>query len=712
MNNRLQAGDFWGGVAATAVVLPQAMAFGVALWAVAGLSASAGALAGLIGAAAISLASGLVGGTRGMISSPTGPMLVIQVAAMGALLNAGLMGSELLTGLMAVLVLSGLFQFLIGVTGGGKLIKFLPYPVVAGFITGSGVLMIFSQYNPLTAVVDDVAWQSWQWLPLATAAVTFGAMQLTPQLSQKIPATVAGLVVGVVFFQVAVAFGAASVPQAWVIGELPKFGDLGSGFQLSDFNALPWPVIVSAALALSLLASVDTLLTSVVADVETRTRHDARRELIGQGIGQLCAGVSGGMAGAGSTGASLVAVRSGGMRWVGAVTGVCMLLLVLVGGSIGQFLPLAVLAGVILHVAMGMLDRDILRWLGKHVTRMDGVIALLVSLVTIFYDLMVAVAVGVVIAAIIYIRHQVIAPVVHRRSNISQRRSVVARTTKERELLNDHAEKIVVYELRGNIFFATADQLFEEITPDLDRNTLLILHLLRVQQIDITALKIFHQMAERLDASGGALMFCELHKELGLGRKMNKALKKVTPIPSNWKVRTFVGSDEALAWAENHLLKRLGASPKKSSHCVDIAETELCEGMTPEEIQLLSDVMITHHVKKHDYLFRFKDVGDELYVVLCGQIDIRLPTTKHHYKRLAVYRPGTTFGEIAFFNPGKRVADAVAMTDVTLVALNRDGLKELNIAAPATTLTLLTSLAKMQGDHLRWSAREIIRLSQ
>ena len=148
-DSRFNIADLWAGIAATAVTLPQAMAFGVALFALANLESGRAALAGLIGAAAMSLFSGLLGGTRGLISAPTGPTLVLLVGTAGALMGAGLEPTELLTALYAVIVGSGLFQILIGLVGGGRLIKFIPYPVVAGFMTGAAVLMVLSQVGPL-----------------------------------------------------------------------------------------------------------------------------------------------------------------------------------------------------------------------------------------------------------------------------------------------------------------------------------------------------------------------------------------------------------------------------------------------------------------------------------------------------------------------------------------------------------------------------------
>lgn len=707
-----QVGDLWGGIAAVAVILPQAMAFGVALMATAGFSASEGAITGLIGTAAVCLMSGLVGGTRGLISAPTGPMLVIQVAALTALYKAGLHGSELLTALMVLLLVMGLMQFLIGLSGGGRLIKFLPYPVVAGFITGSGVLMILSQVKPLSNGADDAIWQAWYWLPIATAAVTYFTMSATPAFFPRIPGTVAGLVIGTVFFQVATSMVPGAVPSQWVIGSLPTPTGLGINIEFTSILGLPWEIIIPSALALSVLASIDTLLTSVVADVETRVRHVASKELVGQGLGQMLAGFTGGMAGAGTTGATLVSVRSGGRRWPALFAALTIIILIFIGGPVGTILPISVLAGVILHVAIGMLDRDIITWFQKKSAVMDGVIALLVTTVTIVYDLMVAVGVGILIAVIIFIRNEVRSNVIHRRSNAAQFHSVKIRSEEEREVLDYNAERIVMYELKGNLFFATADRLFEELLRDLEGNAYLILHMRRVRQIDLTAIKILQQIAERLHASGGALAFCEMHSELGLGRKMHKALRKVSSSASKWKVRTFLGSDEAFAWAEDSLMKELGIQSLSHKRIVELKDTDLCAGMLPTEVEILSKVLQRHSVGKENKLFAQGDFGDSFYIVVRGQIDIRLQTTEHHYKRLAAFGPGTVFGEVAFFDPGNRVADAIATHKSELLSLNRQAMKELYQTNPEVALSVFSALGRLLSNNIRWSAREIKRLSQ
>ncbi len=544
------AGDLAGGVAAAMVVLPQAMAYGVALFALMGMSAASGALAGLVGAACLSLASGLFGRTVGLISSPTGPALALLLGALATLAAHDLDGQHLFAGLVAMIVLAGLMQIAIAVSGGGKLIKFIPYPVVVGFMTGAALIMIRSQFAPIFGDLPDAGWESWQWIPAASALATLGVAMASVRWLLKIPPPITGLIVGTLIFHALAGLGPGPVPGMWVVGALPEFGDSSSGLTFSLFRDLPlWPVL-AGALALAMLASLNTLLTSVIADLVTEARHDARRELIAQGVGQMLAGMAGGMGGSATTGATVVAVKTGARHWAGATAGAAFVAMVFFFAPAGALLPLSVLAGIIIHVAVGMIKRDMFEWLRAGRTRSDAMVALLVMIITVAYDLVTAVGAGVVITIILFIRSQAQVPVIHRRSSGAQRSSVRLRPAAEQELLERHGERIVLYELRGNLFFATADSLFEELLPELDRPAWIILHMRRAGQIDLTGLNILHQIAARLQAHGGQLLFCEVHRELDLGENINQTLSAVGQKDGNGlNVLTFVGSDEALEYA-------------------------------------------------------------------------------------------------------------------------------------------------------------------
>ena len=709
--SKLTLGDVWGGLAASAIVLPQAMAFGVALFTPKGFDASQGAIAGLLGAAIVSSVSGFLGGTRGLISAPTGPTMVLLGGALTTLYQSGLTGSPLLLSLAMVIMCTGFFQVIIGLSGGGKLIKYIPYPVVSGFLTGSAILMIMSQTGPLSGKGFDPSWESWRWLPLVTAIVTVISIHFAPKFIKQVPGTIAGLIVGTIVFHIIATFNSADLPQQWLIGELPRIDSVRLELSLSTLANLNWTLIVPMALALAILASLDTLLTAVIADVSTGLRHNANVELVGQGIGQVLSSVSGGMATAGTTGATVVAIRSGGRRWAGVFAGLAFFTLILVARDLGTILPISVLAGIILSVSLHLFDLDIIAWIKKSRTRQDAIVAILVTTVTVTYDLMVAVGLGVVIAIILFIRTQIRLPVVHRRSTGKQVRSVKLRRMEERQVLDEHGERIVMYELRGNLFFATADSLIEEMAEDLDKPSFVILHLRRVLQVDLTAMKILNQIASRLQKSGGQLIFCNVHKQIGIGKKMQKTLTGVSSSDANLQVLTFNGKDEALEYAENTLLEDLNIKPTQFHHRIELIENDLCKSLSGKEEENLRKVLESRILEKDEKLFSAGDFGDQLYLVISGEIDIRLPTTKHHYKRLATCQPGSFFGELALLNPGPRVADAVAVHKSEILILSRSSLDELCKTHPETSINLLMTLAKIQVEHLRWSTAELQRLS-
>jgi len=708
---RPSSGDLWGGLAAAAVLLPQAMAFGVTLLTPAGVGPAAGAYAGLIGTALICICSGMFGGTRGLISSPTGPTLVLLSGALAALARAGLENGGLLFGLALVIILTGVFQFLIGLTGGGRLIKYIPYPVVSGFMLGSAILMITSQAGALSGSAGNGPWSGWHWLPAGAAAVTMLGALLADSKMPRLPGPIAGLLLGTLGVHAVALFRHEALPTPWLIGQLPGIRHAAFEWSGGILSTMPWTVIVPGALALAVLASLDTLLTSVVADVASGARHDSRRELMGQGIGQIATGLLGGMGGAGTTAATVVAVKSGGRRWAAVAAGLGFLALLMIGGRLGSVLPLSVLAGIILYVAIGMVDRDIGRWLIRPRTRTDAAIALLVAAITVFYDLMAAVGVGVAIAVILFIRSEIKSPVVHRRSTGQQIRSIRRRDQAENQLLEQHGDRIVFYELRGNLFFATADRLLEEMLGDLDKPAWIILHMRRVARIDLTGVRFLHQIAARLAAHGGQLLFCNVHRRTGVGSNMQDVLRQIGAdrAPS---VLTFNGKDEALEYAEDALLQTLDYAPTRVGDTVPLERNELCRYLEPDQIGPLRTLTRSRRLNDGEHLFAAGEYGEEMFIVVTGQVDIRLPTSPDHYKRLASCGPGSFFGELGLLKPGPRAADAVAVRGCEVLVLDRDGLDRLQRENPSVTSNLLRALCEIQVVRLRWSSSEMQRLSE
>ena len=692
-------------------MLPQATAFGIALWAPYSDNPALGALAGLITAIALCFFSGLSSGTTGMVSAPTGPTMVLISGALVSLSAQGISGSGLATHIAILLFITGILQIIIGLSNGGKLIKFIPYPVIAGFMTGSAILMIHSQLVMLDLKSFEAVLQNSLWIPWLTATITFAAMSLMPKILPAIPGTVSGLLTGTIIFHLLSKFSNFKYPDQWVVGRLPDITSLNIIIP-DSFESIPWNIILPVSLALAILSSLDSLLTSVVADVATGDRHHAKRELTGQGIGQMAAALLGGVAGAGTTGASLVAIKSGGRYWTATISALVFMIIIVVLGPIAALLPISVLAGIILHVAIiGMLERDIIAWLKRRSNRLDATTALLVTGVTVTYDLMIAVGVGLIVAIFQFVHAQIMSPVIHRRSTIEQHPSLRRRSEQERTLLTEHADRIIIYELKGNLFFGTVDNLFEEFNSDLVRPAQIILDMARVQQVDLTAVRMFQQMSDRLHKAKGELIFTNVRGGKGLSQKVEKTLRRISPHHSgDYPVKTFIDSDEAIEYAENRLLKILGEE-KNDSTRVELENSSLFHGLSKNTIDIIKQVMQPISLKSGDYLFKINDTGEELFIVIEGEIDILLPYSKHHYKRLSKFGPGAFFGEIAFLKSGTRTADAKAITNTELLMLNQKAFQQLRKQSPETAIKLLMRLGRELSDRLRWSDKELRRLA-
>lgn len=739
-SRRLYAGDVVGGLAGLAVALPQAMGLGIALFAAMGLDAPGGALAGLIGAAAISLASGLGGNTLGMISAPNGPVVIFLIGALASVAGDGVAAADLPTALAVLVVLAGAFQVLLGLTGGGQLIKYIPYPVVSGLVTAIGALMIGSQLPSLLGGPAGVARMTafasgllvealgldaperpialgeaiWLLMPAATTVVTLLGIYLVPLRWPRIPGIVGGFVLGLAFFHAIAAVAPGPVPAAWVVGAIPGPESLAHGMTSAGLAALPWSLLVVSGMALAVVASIDCMVTAVVADAATGSRHDSRGELVAQGIGQAVAGLLGGCGGGGTKGSTLTAIHAGGRRWSAVVAAIGVIALVLLLRPVGNALPISVLAGAVIHVGFHMLDWRIVAWLRTRKARVDGVLALAVVAAAMAFDVTAGVGVGAVGSALLFIRGQSGATAVHERATGRERRSLRHRGQAEKALLDAHGERILYIELRGHLFFGTVDRLFTELYDDLRRPVWIVINMRRVQSLDMSGLNLLRQMTALITANGGQLLFANIYPDIAPDRKMGKLLRLLGPGEKGFKARTFKSSDKALQYAEDGLLAELtGQHPNGSSKRVEVDANELCRDMRPKTRAALRKVLrpVTMRPKA-----RFYGVGETdavLFLVVKGEVDIRLPTDKYHYKRLKRVGPGGFFGEMSFLNPAPRVTTAVAVTEVEALALDPAAIARNSDAATTEAIqALCLQLGTELAAQMRWASAEICRLER
>ena len=409
-------GDLFGGLTAGIVALPLALAFGIQAFSGIGPDgASIGAYAGLVGATLLGFFAALFGGTHSQISGPTGPMTVISATLVaGAFTAPGGNLSAVLVSMALAAIFCGLFQILFGVIKLGKYVRYIPYPVLSGFMSGIGVIIILQQLYPLVgqsgsgSMIDLLvglpqAFGSMSLTALLLGLGTVAIIYLFPLITKVVPSTLVALIVMTVVSLFVNMDGVAT------IGEIPSGLPMPFFANSSvDLGSIDWAAVVSAAiipgLTLAGLGSIDTLLTSVVADNITKTKHNSNRELIGQGIGNAMAGLFCGLPGAGATMRTVVNVKSGGRTQLSGMVHAVLLLAIMLGlGSVVKYVPLSVLAGILITVGWGIIDFKGFKDLPK-IPRADAVVLIVVFLVTVFVDLLTAVGIGMVIACVLFMK--------------------------------------------------------------------------------------------------------------------------------------------------------------------------------------------------------------------------------------------------------------------------------------------------------------------
>jgi len=381
-------GDIFGGVTAAVIALPLALAFGVA--------SGAGAEAGLYGAIILGFTAALLGGTSVQISGPTGPMTVVAASAIA--LFKGDMGA-----IVTIVFLGGVFQMLLGFLKVGKLVRYIPYPVISGFMTGIGFIIILLQIHPLAGAgsfsspllalkhMGDV-FRFFQPDDLILGILTLIIVFFFPKkLSRIFPSPLAALLAGT-------ALSVLAGMNVSTIGHIPM--EMPE-FYMPELNISQLTFVISTALSLAVLGSIDSLLTSLVADSLTRTTHKPNKELFAQGLGNTLVSLVGGLPGAGATMRTVVNIKSGGTtRLSGIIHSVVLLLILLVFGHQAEYIPMAVLSGILIKVGFDIVDYRFLKLL-KRAPRHDLIIMFAVLTLTVLVDLIVAVGVGIVLASIL-----------------------------------------------------------------------------------------------------------------------------------------------------------------------------------------------------------------------------------------------------------------------------------------------------------------------
>lgn len=718
-----EAGDFWGGLAAMLVALPSAIAFGVTIYSPLGASyAAQGALAGILGVTALGLIAPAMGGTNRLITAPCAPAAaVLSAFAIEFMHGGGNIGAALLM-LSMLGLLAGLLQIIFGTVRLGQLIKYMPYPVVSGYLSGVGLIIIGSQVPIfLGAPKGTHFWESlaapglWKWQSMVVGAVTIGVMLAAPRVTRVVPAAILALLAGVLTY---FGLGLADPALLTLAGNPFVVGSLGGGGSFTDAMADRWHAmgdvgfdqikhIAVPALTLAVLLSIDTLKTCMVLDALTHSRHNSNRELIGQGLGNVASAMIGGIAGAGQMGATLVNMSSGAVsRLSGVFEGVLALVAFLVLGTLISWVPVAGLAAILIVVGVRMIDRRSFQFLKQRSTILDFAVIAAVVVTALTVSLIAASGTGIVLAVVLFIREQIGGAVVRRKLCCNEVFSKRVRTHEEMEILVARGEHGVVVELQGSLFFGTANQLYSALEPELKTRDYVILDMRRVQSVDVTAVHMLDQVKDMLTERHGFLIFSHLPQNLPSGRDMQQYFDQVGLVRPESPVRVFGELDEALEWVEDRILE--GAICDLGEQGVlDLNEIELFKGRKAETLAALELCMEKRSYKVGDKIFKLGDAGDELFLIRKGAVRIMLPISERQSHHLGTFGRGAFFGEMAFLDGDMRSADAVAFFDTELYVLSRKTFDSLAEEHKRLALGLMEGLASVLASRLRYTNAEL-----
>lgn len=610
-------GDLFGGITAGIVALPLALAFG--------LQSGLGAVAGLYGAIFISIFAALFGGTNTQISGPTAPMTAVSMVVIAGIVaaNEGDM-NRALPAILMVFLLAGLFQIALGFMKVGQYIRYIPYPVVSGFMTGIGVIILITQIFPMLGyypkedvnyvngfvpeaeevilerilreeaaedilVLEDFketvrraggitqedimkeatvlaannargvvgafkqmghAFQNINIVDLILGLLTIFIIYGFKRITMAVPSTLVALL--------AVSIGAVLfIPEYRTIGTIPsgfpeiQLGIFG-GFKLAQIA----PYIVTAA-SLAALGAIDSLLTSVVADNMTKTKHNPNKELVGQGIGNSIAALFGGIPGAGATIRTVVNINSGGKTKLSGITAGILLLVVLLSlGPLASRIPAAVLAGILVTVGIGVMDYKGLRHI-RQLPTSEVIVMLLVLVLTVFVGLIEAVVIGLVLSSVLFMKK--ISDVVDHRTKTTPIRDFSREVPwiDEGEIIDRIGDKVYIKHLDGPLFFGFASR-FQEMFKALPGIKVVVMRMDKVPYVDQSGLYAMEDAILDLQSQGVQVVFTDVHGQpLDMFERFNLIPGLIE------REYCFENFQECLAWMEGYLKNNHMGSPQR-----------------------------------------------------------------------------------------------------------------------------------------------------
>jgi SulP family sulfate permease len=729
-------GDLAGAFSSAIIAIPIAIGFGIVAFSPMGESfLSRAALLGVYSAAFSGIVGCFFGGTPIQINSPLIPLTLVLTSVVAGLTgNPALPESEaaravIIPGLAAVCVLiGGMVQLLLAVLRLGSIVKYIPFPVISGFVNGIAVILMLKQILPLLGHSSKSSFgdvfsnpATIQPLTLATGCITIAAVFWFKKHVKWIPASLAGMLAGVVAYYALGAFADAS-SLGPVIGkmtfQLPApnaFLKLANTMKMSLFWELV-PGLILPGLVIGLLGTMSSLLSAVVSDNLTGERHNSSRELVGQGLGNITNSLFGALPSGGAVPYVSVNYNAGGRtRLSGGLCGLFVFLMVISLGPLIGKVPVVVVSGLVMTVGIQMFNTQVFsllrKFAGPIALRKEAFLNLLVTItvtvITVSVNIIVAVGIGVAIASALFIS-KTGKSIIKRKYFGNQMRSKKVRSRMHMDLLANKGDKIAVFELQGALFFGSAENLGKEMEAMMENLKCIILDMKRVNEIDSSAAQIMMQIVGKMKKKDGYLLISYLNDNPGL----LSAFELLDVRKELEKGNVFPDTDSALEFAEDVLLQKYEME-KETFAQIPLGKMDIVDGFAQKEIEILSNALSDAHFKKGEQIIREGDLSRDIYFLLSGEVSVKLRIgDKDRFKRLVTYSPGVIFGEISFLDGSPRAAGVWVDEDARLLILSYKRFLALREASPEVAIKLTLNIAREQSLNLRRCSMEVKMLEE
>jgi SulP family sulfate permease len=719
-------GDFSGAISAAIIMLPMSIGYGIIAYSPLGAEfAPYAALLGIYSAVLCSFVAALLGGTLIQISGPKAPLtLALGAVVANLVFDPDAVGAihpdpaVIITLASLTVMLAGISQVVFGVFGLGSIVKYVPQPVVARFMNGIAILLITKQLKPLMGLDNSVSFVEIlsdpglvQGATLIVGLVTIMAIVLAKLYIKKVPASVFGLGIGTGLYYLLPSVGEA-IALGNAIGHLQTgwptpylVSQLLTRFENIDLYAI-LPQLIISGLVIGLIGSMESLLSSVVADNLTSLRHNSKRELIGQGAGNIACAIFGALPSAGSIPRTLANYRAGGRtRLSGILCSLVIFLTITFCGSLIGKIPLAVIAGIIIVVGYTLFNKWSFSLIRKVFSSDEHRRAALTNLsltavvtaITISINLIAAVVIGIVISSALFIS-KVGKSIVRRHYSGDQVHSRKMRNKVHAEMLEKMGRQISVVELQGPLFFGSAEHLATKIDKLLKNSpSYFILDMKRVNEIDSTGANIILRIKKRVELAKKFFLLSNLRENRSLWGFL-EAMNVTQTLNMN---NIFPDTDSAMEWAEDHLLQNLCCNQKAAGE-VPLSQVDLLQNLSATELATFNKNLVSLKFNRDDKIIAEGDKSRDLYLLKNGSVTVKIHLPeKNCDKRLYTYSSGIVFGEIAFLDGGCRSAGIWAHEDTEVLRLPYENFQRLQAEQPEMATKLVCNIAIQLSQRMR-----------